>query len=39
LYTLSGMLPESVYKLWELTFDAGGKQVRTRVLADWQVAW
>lgn len=35
----SGMLPESVYRLWELTFDAGGKQVRTRVLADWQVAW
>jgi hypothetical protein len=35
----SGMLPEAVFKLWELTFDVGAKQVRTRVLADWRVAY
>ncbi|MGF1627749.1 MAG: hypothetical protein ACFCVH_22945 [Alphaproteobacteria bacterium] len=32
-----GMLAQTVYKLWELTFDAGGKQARTRVLADYEV--
>lgn len=34
-----GMLPEALFKLWELTFDAGAKQVRTRVLADWRVPY
>lgn len=35
----SGDLPEALFKLWELTFDAGAKQARTRVLADWRVAY
>lgn len=34
----SGMLCETEYKLWELTFDRDGTQVRTRVLDDYLVA-
>lgn len=34
----SGMLCQTEYKLWELTFDRDGTQVRTRVLDDYLVA-
>lgn len=35
----AGMLPETEYKLWALTFDREGRQVRTRVLDQYVVRY